>query len=72
MQLALKDVDLARESAGLSPLLEVVRDRLGRTVAAGHGDDDLAASTSCEDRIDVDVPVAGGPRSVGWGPWPRR
>ena len=43
VQLALKDVDLARESAGLSRLLEVVRDRLDRTVAAGHGSDDLAA-----------------------------
>ena len=43
VQLALKDVDLARNSAGLSPLLEVVRERLERTVAAGHGDDDLAA-----------------------------
>jgi len=43
VQLALKDVDLARDSGGLSPLLEVVRDRLGRTVAAGHGGDDLAA-----------------------------
>jgi 3-hydroxyisobutyrate dehydrogenase len=43
VQLALKDVDLARDSAGLSPLFEVVRDRLDRTVAAGHGNDDLAA-----------------------------
>jgi 3-hydroxyisobutyrate dehydrogenase len=43
VQLALKDVDLARASAGLSPLLQVVRDRLERTVEAGHGNDDLAA-----------------------------
>jgi 3-hydroxyisobutyrate dehydrogenase len=43
VQLALKDVDLARSSAGLSPLLQVVRDRLERTVEAGHGNDDLAA-----------------------------
>ena len=43
VQLALKDVNLARESAGLSPLFQVVRDRLEHTVAAGHGGDDLAA-----------------------------
>ena len=43
VQLALKDVELARASAGLSPLLQVVRDRLERTVEAGHGNDDLAA-----------------------------
>ena len=43
VQLALKDVDLARASAGLSPLLQVVRDRLERTVESGHGGDDLAA-----------------------------
>jgi len=43
VQLALKDIDLARSSAGLSPLLQVVRDRLQRTVDAGHGRDDLAA-----------------------------
>jgi len=43
VQLALKDVDLAGESATLSPLFQVVRDRLERTVAAGHGDLDLAA-----------------------------
>jgi 3-hydroxyisobutyrate dehydrogenase len=43
VQLALKDVDLAQASAGLSPLLQVVRDRLERTVDAGHGQDDLAA-----------------------------
>jgi 3-hydroxyisobutyrate dehydrogenase-like beta-hydroxyacid dehydrogenase len=43
VQLALKDIDLARSSAGLSPLLQVVRDRLQRTVDAGHGGDDLAA-----------------------------
>jgi 3-hydroxyisobutyrate dehydrogenase len=42
-QLALKDLDLARTTAGLSPLLQVVRDRLERTVQAGHGGDDLAA-----------------------------
>jgi 3-hydroxyisobutyrate dehydrogenase len=43
VQLALKDVDLARTSAGLTPLLQVVHDRLERTVTTGHGDDDLAA-----------------------------
>jgi 3-hydroxyisobutyrate dehydrogenase len=43
VQLALKDVDLARESARLSPLLQVVRERLVATVGAGHGGDDLAA-----------------------------
>ena len=43
VQLALKDVDLAGESAELGPLLGVVRDRLVDTVGAGHGGDDLAA-----------------------------
>jgi 3-hydroxyisobutyrate dehydrogenase len=43
VQLALKDVDLAGTSAGLTPLLQVVHDRLERTVKAGHGYDDLAA-----------------------------
>jgi 3-hydroxyisobutyrate dehydrogenase len=43
VQLALKDVELAGQSAVLSPLLQVVRDRLRRTVEAGHGDQDLAA-----------------------------
>ena len=43
VQLALKDIDLAAESAPLSPLLHVVHDRLERAVAAGHGSDDLAA-----------------------------
>jgi 3-hydroxyisobutyrate dehydrogenase len=43
VQLALKDVDLARDSAQLSPLLQVVRERLIATVGAGHGGDDLAA-----------------------------
>jgi 3-hydroxyisobutyrate dehydrogenase len=43
VQLALKDVDLARTAAGLTQLLRVVHDRLERTVAAGHGHDDLAA-----------------------------
>jgi 3-hydroxyisobutyrate dehydrogenase len=41
--LALKDVDLAGASVALSPLLAAVRDRLARTVADGHGADDLAA-----------------------------
>jgi len=41
--LALKDIDLAAELAAPSPLLGVVRDRLERAVAAGHGSDDLAA-----------------------------
>ena len=43
VNLALKDVDLAQESAGLSPLLQAVRDRLARTQQAGHGNDDLGA-----------------------------
>jgi 3-hydroxyisobutyrate dehydrogenase len=43
VNLALKDVDLAQASAGLSPLLQTVRDRLARTDEAGHGTDDLAA-----------------------------
>jgi 3-hydroxyisobutyrate dehydrogenase-like beta-hydroxyacid dehydrogenase len=43
VQLALKDVDLAGQATTLSPLFEVVRDRLRRTVEAGHGGDDLAA-----------------------------
>jgi 3-hydroxyisobutyrate dehydrogenase len=43
VQLALKDIDLAADLAAPSPLLQVVHDRLERTVAAGHGNDDLAA-----------------------------
>jgi 3-hydroxyisobutyrate dehydrogenase len=43
VQLALKDINLAAELAAPSPLLQVVHDRLERTVAAGHGNDDLAA-----------------------------
>ena len=43
VQLALKDIDLAAGLATPSPLLAVVRDRLARAVAAGHGSDDLAA-----------------------------
>ena len=43
VQLALKDIDLAAELAVPSPLLQAVHDRLERTVAAGHGSDDLAA-----------------------------
>jgi 3-hydroxyisobutyrate dehydrogenase len=43
VELALKDIDLARASVALSPLLQAVRDRLARTVADGHGTDDLAA-----------------------------
>ena len=43
VQLALKDIELAAELAAPSPLLKVVHDRLERTVAAGHGNDDLAA-----------------------------
>jgi 3-hydroxyisobutyrate dehydrogenase len=41
--LALKDLELAAASADPSPLLQTVRDRLKLTVAAGHGNDDLAA-----------------------------
>jgi 3-hydroxyisobutyrate dehydrogenase len=43
VQLALKDINLAAELAAPTPLLQVVHDRLERTVAAGHGYDDLAA-----------------------------
>jgi len=43
VELALKDIDLAGASGGLSPLLQTVRDRLGQSVAAGHGNDDVAA-----------------------------
>lgn len=43
VKLALKDIDLAGASFGLSPLLQTVRDRLEQSVEAGHGDDDLAA-----------------------------
>ncbi|NDZ77203.1 NAD(P)-dependent oxidoreductase [Streptomyces sp. SID10853] len=43
VRLALKDMDLAAEAAAPSPLLQAVRDRLDATVAAGHGEDDLAA-----------------------------
>ena len=41
VDLALKDIDLARASVALSPLLRVVYDRLERTIASGHGHDDL-------------------------------
>ncbi|MFC4611346.1 NAD(P)-dependent oxidoreductase [Streptomyces maoxianensis] len=43
VQLALKDIELAEAAAAPSPLLQVVRDRLEATVAAGHDNDDLAA-----------------------------
>jgi 3-hydroxyisobutyrate dehydrogenase len=43
VQLALKDLELAEASAGLSPLLEIVRDRLEHAATDGHGNDDLAA-----------------------------
>jgi 3-hydroxyisobutyrate dehydrogenase len=43
VQLALKDLDLAAAAADPGPLLHAVRERLARTVEAGHGDDDLAA-----------------------------
>jgi 3-hydroxyisobutyrate dehydrogenase len=43
VQLALKDVDLSLNSAGVTPLFQAVRDRLAETVAAGHGDEDVAA-----------------------------
>lgn len=43
VKLALKDIDLVGESATLSPLFQVVHQRLERTAAAGHGDQDLAA-----------------------------
>jgi 3-hydroxyisobutyrate dehydrogenase len=41
--LALKDVDLSLASASPTPLLQAVRDRLEQTVAAGHGEEDVAA-----------------------------
>jgi 3-hydroxyisobutyrate dehydrogenase len=43
VELALKDVDLAGTLSELSPLLQVVRDRLQNAVDAGHAHDDLAA-----------------------------
>jgi 3-hydroxyisobutyrate dehydrogenase len=43
VQLALKDIDLLGGSATLSPLFQVVHDRLKRTTAAGRGNQDLAA-----------------------------
>jgi hypothetical protein len=43
VNLALKDVTLAAQADGLSPLFEAVRDRLAQTVKDGHGDDDLGA-----------------------------
>ncbi|MFD3563045.1 NAD(P)-dependent oxidoreductase [Streptomyces sp. NPDC058686] len=43
VQLALKDIELAAAAAAPSALLQVVRDRLEATVAAGHDHDDLAA-----------------------------
>lgn len=43
VNLAMKDMDLAQISAGLSPLPQTVRDRLARTIEAGHGNEDLAA-----------------------------
>ncbi|MFF2964027.1 hypothetical protein ACFVT1_35190 [Streptomyces sp. NPDC057963] len=36
VQLALKDIELAAAAAAPSPMLQVVRDRLEATVAAGH------------------------------------
>ena len=41
--LALKDLDLAAQSATPSPLLTLLTQRLQSAIAAGHGDDDLAA-----------------------------
>jgi 3-hydroxyisobutyrate dehydrogenase len=43
VQLALKDLELAGVALPLSPLLQTVHDRLMDAVAAGHGNDDLAA-----------------------------
>jgi 3-hydroxyisobutyrate dehydrogenase len=43
VQLALKDVDLADQAVGLTPLFRTVRERLQATVTVGHGDQDLAA-----------------------------
>jgi 3-hydroxyisobutyrate dehydrogenase len=43
VRLALKDVDLSLASASPTPLFRAVRDRLDETVAAGHGDEDIAA-----------------------------
>ena len=42
-RLALKDIDLAFDAFSPTPLLRAVRDRLEQTVAAGHGDEDVAA-----------------------------
>ncbi len=43
VRLALKDVDLSLKGLTVTPLFQVVRDRLEETVAAGHGDEDVAA-----------------------------
>lgn len=43
VSLALKDVDLTLAAASPTPLFQAVRDRLEATVAAGHGDEDVAA-----------------------------
>ena len=43
VRLALKDVDLSLAAASPTPLFQAVRDRLDETVAAGHGDEDVAA-----------------------------
>ena len=43
VRLALKDVDLSMATDSPTPLFQAVRDRLAETVAAGHGDEDVAA-----------------------------
>jgi len=43
VRLALKDVDLSLATVSPTPLFQAVRDRLAQTVAAGHGDEDVAA-----------------------------
>ncbi len=43
VRLALKDVDLSLTGLPATPLFQAVRDRLEETVAAGHGDEDVAA-----------------------------
>lgn len=43
IQLALKDLTLATDALAPSPLLRAVHERLEQAIAAGHGDEDIAA-----------------------------
>ena len=53
VRLALKDVDLSLAAASPTPLFQAVRDRLDETVAAGHGDEDIAAVDFLRGRSDA-------------------